>query len=365
MAKPKKNQIIYDYAIIDSGVCGRLIAYELAKKSHSVVLLETREALGPQRVFVETSKGRLKGHLEVFPETNENRELLNWFGEVIHDNTTQKTYSQSPVTVESGKLVPFMGFGDKKFQSIDQVSYYNFNEVLPLSCSPEEWILQLDEIAQVEKFSGVEVTSIEVEEDKIANVTINGDKTIFANNFVYCGSIKEFAELIPIEAIPAKVRQRIAKTRTWSTVSMHIEHNEPMTDNYSLHFLMGSKTDFEPCIGRFFEPSSKDNNEKTQYSIWFSLVETELVEDPEHLGSVLRNMKRQIKRAYENLFDSVKNEKIVVDRESHAHFQLGLKSEMHIPSLNNLTLASSQLATNIDFLGEIEMAQKTINSLSI
>lgn len=349
----KKLAKNYEYVIVDPGVTGLLLSHLLTTQGKHVLLVETRNVLGPQNIYVETSKGRLHGHFQYVPNTEVCVETLKWLGEILQDRAIESEDQIQSVTVDSGKLSQFVGFGDQKFKTLDELSRFNTSDNIKLSSQPEVWIEQLSEMLTCDRINEAEVTELVIEDNTVKGIVINGSKLINGDNFIYGDSLKNLMEIIPMDFVASKVRQRIAKLKPWSKVSLHLTHTETISDSNDLHFLMGSNTDFEPVVGQFFTA----NQDGSQDSIWFTLVTSEQVEDAEFLGSVLKNMKRQIKRAYENLFDNIENEKLVIQNDSNGHYDLGLKAPFQLTGLDNFYVSHRLMASQTGFAGQVEVAK--------
>jgi hypothetical protein len=189
-------------------------------------------------------------------------------------------------------------------------------------------------------------------------LTLNGARTIYARQVIYTLSPRSLLQDLPLDLIPGRTRQRLAKTPLWTSVHLHLGHSSIQQESEALHFLYGSKDDIEPTLGRYFSPQE---HLPGQQSLWLGLLPTELADDPEQIANTLREMKRQIRRAYPEALNDLKAEKIVIDFNSHGNLELGLKDPGLLPELPALFIAHPTLDPQVPLVAAVSQAQSAIN----
>ncbi|MCB0361785.1 MAG: hypothetical protein KDD35_03650, partial [Bdellovibrionales bacterium] len=125
-----------------------------------------------------------------------------------------------------------------------------------------------------------------------------------------------------------------------------------------MHFLYGSKDEFDPTLGLFF-PQEKGTPQ--QSSLWMGLLSSDLAEDSEAIANLLREMKKQIKRIYPNLLEEIIAEKLVISEFSHGIVDLGLKEAGILPEQKALFLADPAQTGRLPLSGAIEAARLAVN----
>ena len=359
----------YDIIVIGAGITGMVLGEQFSKDNKRVLLIESKDHLGGTSAAVCTDNSNFNNSLNFTPNSEENIELLTWFESILDQPLNVRVKDHQPKTYEGGEFKAFVGFGDRKFKTSNELSHWVCNEQLHMDTDT-------DQIREhfLNKHLGVsllrsEVTSIEVEDDKVVSVTVNGDQRYFGEQFLVCLSPKILTELLPVDNTPHRLRQKLTKSPSWTCVQLNFQHKGQVTENEDLLFLMGNKTDFEPCVGRFFEPEgdTETGAETTQQSLWSSLVPRDLTEDSEFLGSVIRNMKKQIKRAFGNqVLEAVEDEKIIVHPEFLGQCKLDNKNTGFWPGLGNLYVASRMLGNQpTTLLGAIEAARKGLQTFGV
>ncbi|MCB0367580.1 MAG: hypothetical protein H6624_14460 [Bdellovibrionaceae bacterium] len=339
MASAKKSEL-FDTIVIGGHLTGLIVARGLELRGQSVALVEESDELGGSLRPFSVNGQTMESDLALMPASEESAELLQWLQESLGTPVNSETIEAPPATFDSGSFKTFVGFGDRKFLSLNVLSAYNQNQLLELAQSPSIWVEQLVAQYQGEAFTRSVLTGLEPADTGMA-VTINGAKTIFGRQVVYCLPSRQLLDDLEIDLVPGRVRQRMAKSRLWTSVYLHLHHSKVHQQSRSLHFLYGSKDDYEPTVGRFFAPRAEENS--GQCSVWMGLLPTELADDSEQIANTLREMKKQIKRAYSDLFEDVVAEKIIVEFNSHGLVDLGLKEFGVLPDLPQMYLAHPTL----------------------
>ncbi|MCB0340787.1 MAG: NAD(P)-binding protein [Pseudobdellovibrionaceae bacterium] len=343
MAKNKT----YDYVIVGSGFCGILLASSLNRAGFEVLVLESGN------IYTGATSGseELKAELDFLSASPENFELVQWLSEQFNVGQAPRTVELSPVTFDGGQFKAFLGFGGRKFQTSDEISYFNNSQCLVTSDSPQSWWETINAAYAGDRMSPAEVTAITAKGKSIENLVVNGATTVSAKNFVFTQSPKDLSELIPMDH-NFKGRQKLAKARAWTAITLEYVHSIPQSENRAFHFLMGTKDDAEPIVGRFFDPTS-DGLQKSQ---WMTLCASDLTEDDEYVGGVIRHMKRQIKRAYGEALDHLNWEKITVHPHSHGHLDVNFKNPGQLADFENLYAISHLVDTQPGLSGRLNSA---------
>ena len=104
--------------------------------------------------------------------------------------------------------------------------------------------------------------------------------------------------------------------------------------------------DLGPCVGRFLPPvpaaavgASDMPPTNTCISQWTSFIDSESAEDTENIGLVLKKMKRQIRRAFPEMSETIIKERVSVSLVISG-LDLKLNANGTIPKVENLWIAS-------------------------
>ncbi|MFN8792356.1 MAG: NAD(P)-binding protein [Bdellovibrionales bacterium] len=337
--------MVYDYIVIGSGLSGLTIATALSQETSKVLLLDSADQAG----------GWLrKLHMPFVPATPSAQSAVLNLESLLNLKILGEVRDSNPVTYENSSLKTFMGFGEKSPEFYDEISYYCATQSYDLKLSPSEWITLL-----LERFKGTFqprsiVTKFVVENGRVQSLLVNGTKKVVGHNFIFCGEMKSLEILLPIDFMSSKVRNKIAKTKTWTRASLQLTHAGPVTDNQDFHILIGTAADeIVTCVGRF----------ANQVSTWTTFISDDEAEDPEITAQALKRIKRQIKRAYPDSLNAPLEEKIVVQSEFGGHFDVKLQANQTWPEIENLWIGSAPLQKDRNIVGALRQAWLVLASL--
>lgn len=352
----------YDSIIVGSGLTGLLLARRLAEAGEKVAVLEAKELPGGHLGRTLTKGYSFHSSLEFVPDYLECTEGFEKVGAWLDLNILGVSRNLSPKTYQSGELRDFVGFGEIQLSSLDEVNWYTQSKSREMLVRPEELVERLLADAPFEVFVMSEVTSYNLEAGRVTSVTINAAKTIEARRFFHTGPVSQLTRLFPEGAIKPKEKSRLAKAHAWTTVGLHFLHRGLQTELPELLILQGTKTEPDPCVGRFFPAFSRDG-QVLQESLWVSFIDPEAAEDMEALGGQIRNMKKQIKKAFPEALDRTEIEKITVTPESHGYLDLGLKEPFQLSQVDGFYLASPLMAQQRGVGSSVAVCVEVVESL--
>ncbi len=351
---------IYDFLIVGGDLTGLLIAHALETTGLKIALLEEQEQMGSFfRPFVHEDQN-LSSHIMGWAATTETQDLFTWLEGQISSTVMGDLSESRSLILKDGKLVPFLGFNDCSFKSLDSLSLYNQNNqtsFFSLKSTPHEWTNYLAHHWVGEQINRAIVTQIE-RHDSNLKVTINNSSHLIAHRLIFTAPPQHLLKIFTEKQLSTRIRQRIAKSKWWTSVSLHFVHSYPLVDHSNVHFLFNPQDEWEPTLGHFITPAV--TGEPTT-SLWMNLFSPELSEDPESIAQILREMKKRIKKAYPTFLDSVLNEKLIVRELSHGNIDLGLKEEGILPEWDQIYLAHHTLTGREPVLGSLQSAKQALN----
>ena len=344
---------IYDYIIIGSGLTGLTIAQKLSQETKNVLVLESQDDFGGANKPAQLAGQVINNGLRFYPATESSIKALENLESQLNIKLISSITENNPETYEASGFKPFVGFGDHSPMFYDQLSYFLSSKLIELNLQPYQWVQSLKE-----NFSGVLlprsfVTQFHFDDltsknPKVTHVTVNGNKTFQAHNFIFAAPLKELPFLLPEEVMNARLKNKIAKAKSWQAVCVDLFHPELSLQKNNLFVLNGTTDDeIGPCLGQFV---SKD------ISQWLSFIDFDCAEDTENIGLVLKKVKRQIKRAFPEIADKVQKERIYVSSSISAG-ELKLSANLTYPHVANLWIASVTAATAPNLLGSLQTAQ--------
>jgi hypothetical protein len=355
---------IYDYIVIGSGLSGLSIASKISTETQNILLIESEAVVGGvnkpvqiknQNHAITTDNGLrfIPGHplaIKALKQLEDQLGLKLIKGKV--DNTVE--------TYEASGFKPFVGFGDEAPESYQQVSYFLNNQEIELTLPVHKIIDLLKEKYQGETLLKSFVTEFNFTNGQLSHVTVNGSKQYYANNFIYAGTTRDLTHLLPDEVLTARAKTKLKKDTTWVGLCLDLLHEGVIEVKTNLFLLEGTTNDsIGPCIGRFLPVAEGQN---AQISQWMSFIDLEISEETENIGEVLKKMKRQIKRAFPEMSEAVKAERLFMT-SALSSGELKLNANGTLPKAENLWIASAQVNVSPNLLGSLIQSQFILSSI--
>lgn len=354
---------IYDYVIIGSGLTGLSIAAKIRQETENILILESQDTFGGSNRPAQLQNQNMTTGLRFFPATEASQKSIAFLENLLQQKIAENSVDNCPETYEASGFKPFVGFGDRSFDFYDQFSYFLAQKEMVLSLKPHEWVQKLQELVHdkiqtksfVTKF-GFE--GLDSEKPHLSHVIVNGNKNIYANNFIFTGEVKDLSLLLPDDVFNPRHKAKLKKSKGWQAVCLDLVHKNLISKNNL--FVLNGTTDDEvgPCLGRF---SSLPDSEQ-QLSQWLSFIDSESAEETENIGLVLKKIKRQIKRAFPEVSENIIKERIFVTPPLSGT-DIKLSANSTFPQVSNLWIASAQVSNQPNLLGSLQQAQLVLASM--
>ncbi len=351
----------YDSIVIGAGLAGLIAANQLEHTGRKVALIEALDVLGGTSRPVQSPAGTIDHSLKFFPETEDSESTFAWLESVLGQPIEREIIEAPPVTYDEGKFKPFVGFGDQKLETANEVSAYAKARFYKLASSPKDWIPRL-----IETFTGTVmtqsyVTKMTVDDDFVIEILVNGAKRLSAREVIFAATPQQLTKLLPESHLTTKLRQRLLKGEFFTSINLDLVHAAPVTDSSAIHILKGANE--EPSVGMFFTPVTTDDGRTLQVSQWTTLVPRDITDDSEVTASALKQIKRQVKRAYENSLEGLVKERIAVSPTSHGDLTGILGEDGRWPKVQNLWLVTSFQDAEKNMMGMLRQARRTLAGL--
>lgn len=355
--KKRSASHVYDYVIIGGGLTGLLIGAKLSAETDNVLILEAGDGFGGVNRPVSAPTGTLDNGLRFVPDTKNARKALRFVEELTGQNILAKSEECFPVTFEGGALKEFVGFGNNPPEFYDELAYFIHPKRLQLLTPVYNWPQHLIEKYQGDYLPKSYVTKFVVNDEIATQVIVNGSKSINGQNFIYSGTMKNLAPLLPDEVMNARAKNKLSKNLYWTGVGLELTHSSVVTDSSAMHVLNGTTQDeIGPCVGMFQAPMIGEDM-ALQTSQWLTFVDEEASEDSEVVGVALKKIKRQIKRAYPTALENLKRERIVVTPACAGTVELKRNANQSLSGAKNLWIASHQIHAERNLVGAILQAE--------
>lgn len=363
MTRKRSQNHVYDFAIIGSGLAGLSMAAALSRFTDNIALLESGDAPGGMNRPIQFPTGVINNGLRFVPGTDSAHKTLLFLEDLLGLKIIAGEFENAPMTYASGTFKNFLGFGDHPPAFHEELAYFTSPKGLQLHLEPAQWTSLLFEKFRGDFLPRSYVTKFHHLGKQATQVTINGSKSLNAHNFIFCGSVKDLALLLPEDALSSRARHKLSKDLYWTALCLDICHSLEVTSSSALHVLNGTTEDeIGPCVGRFL-PAVQDGEKMLQASQWLTFIEQEVTEDSEVVAAALKKMKRQIKRAYPEALENLRLERIVVAPTVAGTGDLKLSANQSLPNLENLWIGSAAMNPQKNLLGALLQTQLVLASM--
>lgn len=347
----QKSNKQFDFVVYGATLEGLLAGYYLHQKGFRTLLLEPSDKVGGFLAAVENSKVSISSLFSSLPDNETSNELLDWVKSHIFSDLKISKKSLPPTTFEKGGFTPFVGFGDSAPKEVDYLQDFLFAARLEIEPN-------LNDLIKSILASGLEIrynstlTSLKIENARVTEITINGKNILTTENLIYAENpvgIIEFFDTENKDAVSQKALARISKASFWSTLQLSMAHKTPVTDKDEIHVLYGTQKNPIVSIGQFCGHTSQ----------WISFISADSTDINEEGVQILKEMKRQIKRAYPEALNDLEFDKIALWPKTHGHVDLKAKSFGQLEGIENIRLCSNHLVplTN-PFLGALNAVKE-------
>ncbi len=362
MAKIKKS---YDALIFGGGLSGLLAAKVLAKKNKSFLIVEPSERLGGRLTGWSVDDTLLPSNLNLYTHSEANLAHFTWLEDTLSQEILDGIFQTSALHFQDGDFKSFNGFGERSPEALNQLNKFCFeHEKIKVKSYPQNWISQLVSDLNDDDYSlHSEITKINFadteSEVRAISAEINGKTTVEFKYLIWAVAPQKMLDTISGEIIGATEAKKLKRqTGVFDAVILNLAHKDFAFETKlldSVHCLYGSQQEFEPIIGTV----SKD------HSCWMTLMDTEKTLDHEFVSKAIKNMKKQIKRAFPELLDTTDiKEKIIVSESSYGQLTLKETDSGFLKSIPNLFCTSS-LCSPLDYglIGTLDRAQTLEDSI--
>ena len=362
----------YDIAVIGAGLNGLVISHALAKSGKKIALIESQEKLGG---IFQDSTTRLGSLPDFFSHLSFNKELeenfSRWTSKIFEEQ--EQSYLKPELvtkTFDSGKFKDFVGFGDKSPDFVDEITEYTNSTKLQMQTGFTEivksYISDLEQSENVDILFNSTLTGFHLEEGRLDLIEVNDGKKIEADEYIYTANLFTLNELDEIEILSKAQRQSLAKASSFTAIHLQFIHpgsELPIDKDY---ILAAAKDKSQACYGQFSLATNFANAQAEAYQIstWMSFVESSLTNDMELTGNLVREMKRQVKRAFPEAIESSEFERVFVAPNSHCTNKVKVK-DFKSDKYPNFYILSRELDEVQGVMGRIHTAVQLLDELDI
>lgn len=361
----------YDYVIIGGGLTGLICTHALVNAGKKVALVEAQAHLGGISQVKRSPFGPMPILMNKITKTETCIEdVQRWASKVYPQENPISEYLMGTKTYDSGKFKDFVGFGKRAPEFVEIIQAYTntykieFSE--DLSTIVEKIESQLQSHDSCDLFLNSFCTNLKISEDsRIELAEINSSKLLEASEYIFSAPLSNLEDINP-EVLSSKNKQALAKQDQWTSVFVEMLHQTEQAPTENDYILMAGTDKAVPCYGYFNEPTNFQGEQEDSYQVsqWISFVESNLTNDMEFTGNLVREIKKQVKRAHPEAYDSMCFERISLYPNSHGLASLKLEAFTQ-PNISNLRLVGKEVDSVNSPLGRIQTAVKLLDELDV
>jgi phytoene dehydrogenase-like protein len=312
----------FEFVVYGASLEGLLVAADLHKKGRQVCVVEPTAKMGGTFAPVEFRETTVKNILSSTADGEETRAL---FGNAFPTDF-------APTTFEKGHFEPFVGFGENAPKAVNCLKDFSFSNRIQPELGVDSFVQSFAALGIPTRLQ-TSITNVTFDGSRVTEVTLNEKETLKMQNLIYALAPDEITEIIDKNMFSAKALTKLSKGDYYSALQLSLVHGKPISDKKEIHFLYGTQKDPIVSVGHFVENTSQ----------WISLIPTDSLNIHEEGTHILKEMKRQMKRAYPEIFDHVVFEKIALLPKVFGHTDFKSKEFGRLENMENLVLCSHHL----------------------
>lgn len=351
-----------DICIIGATLEGLTAAVALSKRGFDVLVIEKSDRIGGALHPTQTPLGLLSKQFSFWPDSPSSELAINFVGQLLEKEFVFSKETLAPQTFHKGQFQTFVGFGENAPEYVDEISYYLSDSRLIMQESASSLLEQLQHKFEGKILFGNSVNKILTNEDTVTSIELEDGRSVEAKGFLFSEDVRKLFSLVPTEEYTQREIQRVNKTTLWNTVALDIIHGAPVTDQKNIFILSGNVKESIPCLGSF-DATFEAQGRALQSSHWLAFVSTE-AEDEEVSANSLREIKKQIKRAFPTALENVVFEKITLHPHSHGKLPLKQNAQSFWPGLTNLWVNSAHLNPQPNTVGSLCQSALVVESVT-
>ena len=271
-------------------------------------------------------------------------EAVAWLENQFQTQIQTLEVDQSPAALSNQQVQTFLGFGEAEYKTISPLSAFNHSSTLRFKPHLSQVVNRLLSEKNFNVIDFSEVTAINDLDQKIQSITINGQQTLEADFFIFTDHPKELFQFLPADTMTSKIKNRIAKSPSWTEIKLMFKHEKPLFMPDHTLFVLPPSIRNEPFVGQF--QILEQENSSNCYSVWQGYVDSALAEQPEAISAHLKFIKKSLQKHFESSQDFNKELQISINPNGFSELAWSTEGFGFEDDLKNFFVASPLQASD-------------------
>lgn len=329
MVLEKKLAKAYDYILVGNTLGSLALGQRLKSQGHAFCILDSDQMSSHGLKYFPAIEQMVYTHLPANSKPADHELFMAGLRDLALNIADPQVVSGPPLTFDKGQFKSFIGFGDGKVEAMDEYRFLCDTETLIVPEQPEQLWQELSASLEDHVFADQQLTDLIFTDSALVEVVTNGKNTIKGHQFVFFNHLDWFLDRLAHH--DTSLAPKLKKLKWYSSISLIFHHPEqPQAFEYNTpYLLMGSKE--QPCLGQFSQLGGK------LISRWQSYISAEMTRDSETVGTAVKEIKKQVKRAFGEVLGTLANEQIIIHQAERSDLTPFMKK---LSSFNNLYLCS-------------------------
>ncbi len=357
----KNSKYNFDILVQGNDLTSLLLVSYFESKNKKVAWITDDVLGGVSQGFFETPFGMVASDWSFYPTTERLSESIDKINSYLNLELPNEVNEVNFIYLNKGEVKPFFGFGSDKVNLMDAVTEIVQNKSqINLDLVFDEAIDQIKRSVGVEIFPQSSLTKIEFKshqpdgheennktdkknlKDKIEFVEVNGKNNLYANQY-FLGCNSKETQIHFSKFLTKKTAKEMNKSNLFSSIHVSFVHDDKINkdDVHSeIHVLYGKKADV--ALGKF-----SISPEGHLCSHWMNFLDNEEGLEDEVVASKIKEIKKQVKRMYPNVFDNLLYSKISLNKELWGKCSGDIEDPICLSAESNFFLTNGLLSRHL------------------
>lgn len=349
MAKSSKNN--FDILVQGNDLTSLLLVSYFEKMKKKIAWVTDDVIGGACHGFSETPFGMIASDWSFYPSTPELQKCISKLNEYLGFELPKNEEEINFINLSKGEKKAFFGFGADKVNLVDAVSEIVQNKTqVNMALFFDAEIDKLKRSVNVELFPQSSITNFafsnnedaKANNEKIDSIKVNGKNKCFADQYFLGFNSKKVQKEFS-QFLTKKQTREMNKSKLYSSVHVTFIHNEKLLIedvSKDIHVLYGKKADV--ALGKF-----SLSPEGHLCSHWMNFLDNEEGLEDEAIASKIKEIKKQIKRMYPDIFNDLRYSKISLNKELWGHCLGELQDPIGLSADSNFFFTNGVLSRNL------------------